>query len=353
MITKRGVIVWISGFLTFLSIMTSFYMVIQLINLGTSTIISPYILSGIFGSLTVETYLWISIIATFLLLGLTSIIIYIRQPPDPELVKLLLKVGGNLAALRKSQEASIAEIVTQMDYGRKVNERFFSNVSTELQEDKKEMASLLEKQSRSVKKLRSDLVSAIEAKSTETGEKLSADLRKQEAVMTGVKRISEEGAKSMKNQLAELEEIKLRLDRIEGTMEPNQANLGSLDNPEDIKGIGPALGSELRMLGINSVGEFLTTDPEVIGGKTRVSKEMAENLQASAQLMMIPGIDSNDADLLVEAGVKSRKELANQDLIELSKKVGEIAKIHVAQGKISNDENPSIEEISTWIRNAR
>ena len=182
---------------------------------------------------------------------------------------------------------------------------------------------------------------------------MSADLKKQETVMIRVKRLSEEGATALKNQSVELEEIKLRLERIEGNMVPIQAKLKTFDNPEDIKGIGPALGKELSGLGITSVGEFLTTDPIIIGEKTRVSQEMAENLQAMAQLMMIPEVDANDAELLIEAGIKSRRELADQDLIQLSRKVGEIAKIYVDQGKISKDEYPTIEEISSWIRLAR
>ena len=79
---------------------------------------------------------------------------------------------------------------------------------------------------------------------------------------------------------------------------------------------------------------------------------MAENLQAAAQLTMVPGVDADDAELLVEAEIKSRRELASQDLIQLSRKVGEIAKVYLAQGKISKEEYPTIEEISSWIRNA-
>jgi hypothetical protein len=353
MTTKRGIIVWISGFVTFLSIIATFYMVVRLINEGAQSIVTPYLFGSIVGSLSVEAYLWIFITATFIFLGLTCIIIYRKQPPNPELVKLLLKIGGNLAALRKSQEASINEIVDQMEYGRKVNQKFFSTVSADIKEDKKEMLELLEKQGRAIRKIRSNLSSVVETKMSEIGEKISADLKKQEAIIMGVKRLNEEGATGLKKQLVETEEIKLRLERIEGNMIPNQATLKSLDNTEEIKGIGPALGSELRMLGINTVGEFLTTDPEVIGEKTRISKEMAENLQASAQLMMIPGVDSNDAEILVEAGVKSQKELANHELLQLSRKVGEIAKIHIAQGKISKDEYPTIEEISSWIRMSR
>jgi predicted RecB family nuclease len=136
-------------------------------------------------------------------------------------------------------------------------------------------------------------------------------------------------------------------------MVPTQAELKSLANPEDIKGIGPSLGKELRDLGINSVGDFLTTDPTIIGEKTRVSQEMAETLQSIGQLMMVPGVNANDAEILLEAGIKSRKALAGQDLINLCRKVNKIAKIYVDQGKISKEEYPTIEEVSSWIRMAR
>ena len=353
MVVKRGVTVWISAFATFLAILSSFAMVILLINEGAGSSVKPYILGSIFGDLSVETYLWISVTTTFIFLGLTCIIAYRKQPPKPEIVKMFLKVGGNLAALRKAQENAIIEMADQMEYDRKVNQKFFNKVNSNFEETNKETLALLAEQRKMIKKARLDLISAIEKKAGETGEKMSADLKKQETVMVGVKRLSEEGATALKNQSVELEEIKLRLERIEGNMVPIQAKLKTLDNPEDIKGIGPALGKELSGIGITSVGEFLTTDPIIIGEKTRVSQEMAENLQAMAQLMMIPGVDANDAELLIEAGIKSRRELADQDLIQLSRKVGEIAKIYVDQGKISKDEYPTIEEISSWIRMSR
>jgi hypothetical protein len=353
MVVKRGITVWIAAFATFLAIMCSFAMVVLLINEEAGSIVRPYIIGSIFGDLSVASYLWICVTTTFIFLGITCIIAYRKQPPDPEIVKMFLKVGGNLAALRKAQEASITEVADQLEYERKVNQKFFNKVNSNFEDANKETLALLAEQRKMIKKARLDLISAIEKRAGETGEKMSADLKKQEAVMIGVKRLSEEGATALKNQSVELEEIKLGLGRIEGNMVPNQAELKSLANPEDIKGIGPSLGKELRGLGITSVGEFLTTDPIIIGEKTRVSQEMAENLQSMAQLMMIPGVDANDAELLIDAGIKSRRELADQDLIQLSRKVGEIAKIYVDQGKISKDEYPTIEEISSWIRMAR
>ena len=353
MVVKRGITVWISAFATFLAILSSFAMVILLINEGAGSIVKPYIIGSIASNLSVESYLWISVTTTFIFLGITCIIAYRKQPPKPEIVKMFLKVGGNLAALRKAQEASITEMADQMEYERKVNHKFFNKVNSNFEETNKETLALLAEQRKTIKKARLDMISTIEKKTDETGEKLSADLKKQGTVMIGVKRLSEEGATALKKQRAELEDIKLRLGRIEGNMVPTQAKLKSLDEAEDIKGIGPALGKELSGLGITSVGEFLTTDPVIIGEKTRVSQEMAENLQAMAQLMMIPGVDANDAEILIDAGIKSRRELMDQDLIQLSRKVGEIAKIYVDQGKISKDEYPTIEEISSWIRMAR
>jgi predicted flap endonuclease-1-like 5' DNA nuclease len=352
LVSKRGIIVWVSIFATFMSIMVSLAMLDLLVNNGAAYVVTPYILGSIFGALSVEAYFWIFITTTFIFLGITCIIIYRRQPPDPELVKLLLKVGGNLAALKKSQETSTAQIAEQMEHNRKVNQRFFSTVSDDLKQNSQETLASLTEQKKTIKKVGSDMVSVLEQKTAESGEKIAADLKRQEAAILGVKRLSEEGTASIKNQKAELEEIKLRLERIEGNIAPNQAMLKSSDNPEDIKGIGPALGKELRSLGINSVGDFLTTDSDIIGEKTRVSNEMAENLQATAQLMMVPGVDSNDAELLVDAGIKSRKELAEHDVIQLSKKVGVLAKIYVDQGKISKDEYPTIEEVASWIRMA-
>jgi predicted flap endonuclease-1-like 5' DNA nuclease len=353
MAIKRGITVWISAFTTFLAILSSFAIVILLLNQGAGAIVRPYILGSIFGDLSVESYLWISVTATFIFLGITCIIAYRKQPPKPEIVKMFLKVGGNLAALRKTQEASITEVADQIEYDRKVNRKFFNKINSNFEEMNKKTLALIAEQRKMVKKAHLDMISAIEKKAVETGEKMSADLKKQETAMIGVKRLSKEGVAALKNQSVELEEIKLRLERIEGNIMPTQAKLKSLDNPEDIKGIGPALGKELKGLGITSVGEFLTTNPVVIGEKTRVTQEMAENLQTTAQLMMIPGVNANDAELLREAGINSRRELADQDSIQLSRKVGEIAKIYVDQGKISKDEYPTIEEISSWIRVAR
>ncbi|MCW4035011.1 MAG: DUF4332 domain-containing protein [Candidatus Bathyarchaeota archaeon] len=352
MFVKRGFYVWITLFATFLGVLFTFNAAMLLINEGATAVVSPYILGTLVSGLSAEAYLWISIVFTCIFMGLTCIIVYRKQPLDPELVKMLLKVGGNLAALRKTQESATAEVAEQMEYNRKVNNKFFSTVTTDIEANSVKTQELLANQEKVVKKVGKDVMAAIETKASESESKTSVELKKQEAVINSVKRLTEESSAALKTQGSALQEIRDKLEGIEGTMSPNQATIKSLDNPEEIKGIGPALGKELRVLGISSVGDFLTTDPVIIGEKTRVSQDMAENLQAMAQLMMVPGVDANDAELLIEAGIKSRRQLADQDVIVLSRKVGEVAKIYLDQGKITKQEYPTIEEIASWIRNA-
>ena len=197
------------------------------------------------------------------------------------------------------------------------------------------------------------MISTIESKTVEIGEKIGLDIKKQESALIAVKNSNEQLASNLKDQQKELEEIQNKLEKIEVSVEENQAKLKSIDSPEEIKGIGPALNKELEDIGISNVGQFLITDAEFIRENTRVSNETAKNLQTLAQLMMIPGIDSNEAEMLIEAGVKSRKQLADQELLPLSKNIGAIAKLYSDQGKILEEEQPTIEKISDWIRKAR
>ncbi|MFQ5759242.1 MAG: DUF4332 domain-containing protein, partial [Candidatus Bathyarchaeia archaeon] len=121
----------------------------------------------------------------------------------------------------------------------------------------------------------------------------------------------------------------------------------------DVKGIGPRLAEELEAMGITNVGEFLTADPAVIDKKSRLTRETAERLQGTVQLLMIPGIETTDVELLEKAGVTNRKELAERDPFELCKKLTEVAKTYVEERKISESEKPTVEEVLSWVKLAK
>ena len=90
-----------------------------------------------------------------------------------------------------------------------------------------------------------------------------------------------------------------------------------------------------------------------IAEKTDMSEKMVEKLQGRAQLAMVPGVKEKDLVLLEEVGVMNRKDLACQEPFELGRKISGIAKVYVAEGKISEAEKPTIEEIYSWIKFAK
>ena len=95
------------------------------------------------------------------------------------------------------------------------------------------------------------------------------------------------------------------------------------------------------------------TDPNVIADKTDMTEKTVEKLQGRAQLAMVPGVQEKDLVLLEEAEVMNRKDLANQDPIELGKKISGIAKVYLQEKKIEEAEIPTIEEVYAWIKAAK
>jgi predicted RecB family nuclease len=80
---------------------------------------------------------------------------------------------------------------------------------------------------------------------------------------------------------------------------------------------------------------------------------VVEKLQARAQLSMVPGVKEKDLILLEELSITSRRQLANQDPIDLSKRINKLFNNLVEKGQISEDEKPTIEEITSWVKFAK
>jgi hypothetical protein len=91
----------------------------------------------------------------------------------------------------------------------------------------------------------------------------------------------------------------------------------------------------------------------VIAEGTEMSEETVEKLQGRAQLAMVPGIKEKELVLLEEVEVMDRKQLAEQDPLELGKKINGVFELCVEKGKITEAEKPTIEEIYSWVKFAR
>lgn len=156
----------------------------------------------------------------------------------------------------------------------------------------------------------------------------------------------------MEKQREQIGEIIERVERLEEDLLP-QPILTSRSKPEEIKGVGPRLGEELRNLGITKVADLLTADSRLVAEETRASRDAVQHFQAIAQLSIIPGISQDHAELLEEVGITTRTQLATQEPLRLSQKLETITKTYIEEGKLDESEKPTVEEIVSWIRRAK
>ena len=362
---KRGIVVWILAFLTFIAALNAVNAIILWATQGLNyTFIPLEPFNRLISGLEVTIYLWASTALTFIFLGFTCVAAFRKPPIDPALIKMFVRLDGNLTANRKTLKDGLEEnkemvgstrmdLLDRLDVNKKAGEKLFQTVDANLDSAKKEILGRLGKQKKEIQTLREELFPAIETSLNNVKEETLKAIGKQARAIQKVERLGTKSAKVMEAQSTELTDMKTRIERIESGLVPFQPKLTSQAEPEKVKGIGPRLGKELRAMGITSVGELLIADPEAVAEKTRASPEMVKHLQTTAQLLMVPGVDENDAELLKEAGVNSIKELADQDPIQLSSKIGEVAKIYVEQGRIPENEKPTIEEIMSWIKQAK
>jgi predicted RecB family nuclease len=159
--------------------------------------------------------------------------------------------------------------------------------------------------------------------------------------------------KTLMKQTEEIENIKLKLTEIENELAKPKPELTSQSDIEEVKGIGKTTGDELRAIGITNVGELIMTEANVVAEKTTTSEKVIEKLQGRAQLALVPGITEKDMILLEEVGIANRKDLADQDAIELGKKINVAFKSCVEEGRMASTEKPTIEQVDSWIKFAK
>ena len=68
---------------------------------------------------------------------------------------------------------------------------------------------------------------------------------------------------------------------------------------------------------------------------------------------MPPGIEETDLSLLEELDITDRASLSTQDPIDLGRKINAIFKEKLAKGKVEENARPSIEDIISWIKDAK
>ena len=184
MTLRKSISVWILGFLTFLAALCSFAVTIYWINEGPNFILQPLLLAGMIsdlvGDLTVQTYLWALLTATFIFFGLTCLVGYKKAPPDPEMLRMFVKIGGNLAALQSNQEGMATELSERIETGKQISREYFKKIDTNFEQSKEEMFTALHNHEKVIQKSRRELSSIFGTKLAKSREELLSVLRKQE-----------------------------------------------------------------------------------------------------------------------------------------------------------------------------
>jgi predicted flap endonuclease-1-like 5' DNA nuclease len=316
----KGTWVWISAFLTFVAGLNVFNAVMLLTLRGSDFIIELSIFDFKLSIVSALAYFLIATITTFVLLGLTFFFMFRGLPSDPNVLQRLSKVEASLALSANMLENMQIGFFRRLEDNEKTTDESLQKMSMSLDEARKETSNALEKQRKALQEVRKE-------------NKKNADI--------------------VKKQATEVTGVRKRVQKIEKVLSPAKAKLTSKSKLEAVKGVKPRFAEGLKTMGITKVGQFLTTDPAVIAGKTMELHETVTNLQAQAQLLMVPSVDPNDAELLVKAGITSRKELADQDPVQLCRAIVNIANTYVEKGKMSASHVPTIDEVWSWIRSAK
>lgn len=333
----KGTAIWILGFFAFLAGLNAVNAVFLWAQLGPETIIQPYLIGSLIGGLSIATYLWISILATFVFLGMTLSNI-IGKLPDPTVLDNVMEKVNNL---QKDQNV-LEKIKTRLmiiDASLSDIRRGFLDGFTEQRED--------------IRKIRGELFNKFGKKLADFEQEMTKQLGKMEKSVQKAEQTNKKNATTIKKQMKEITNIKLKMERLEEELAKPKPRLTSQSELKKVKGIGTHLANELKGIGIKSVGELILTDPLIIAEKTGASQRTVEKLQGRAQLLMVPGIKEKDIILLEELDITTRKRLADQDPIELGMKMNGILKAYVRKGKISEAEKPTIERIDSWIKFAK
>jgi nucleotidyltransferase/DNA polymerase involved in DNA repair len=373
-VTLQGKAIWALGFFSFLSILNTITAIVLAINLGIENTFNPYLIDSLTGGIPVYVYLSASIIAALAFLGATSIKLVtelsnkallneinarvttvesgqkLQQKFLESLQARVFLVDESVNSMRKEVAKAFGE---QGEEIKQVQAKLVDKFDSELVDLKREMAKQIGKQTEEIKKLETNLAKMVTKNLDDTKDELASQIVGLGNIMARHERNNKKSEKAILQQGEEIANVKLELERLEEELGSPKPQLTSDCEPEDVRGIGENTGKELRAMGIKNVGELVLTDPAVIAEGTDMSEKTVEKLQGRAQLAMVSGIKEKDLILLEEVEVMNRKELAEQDPMELGKKINSVFALCVEKGKLSETEKPTIEEIYSWVKFAR
>lgn len=128
-------------------------------------------------------------------------------------------------------------------------------------------------------------------------------------------------------------------------------NMDECYDVEEVEGIGPSYGKQLRNMGIdttcNMVRAFFDNDENIkkAAKSIKVQPEAIKAWTSMADLMKLPGVGGQYAELMQVVGISSREELANANASALYNKM-----VDFNQKSPIVPDVPSLETLSQWIK---
>lgn len=156
--------------------------------------------------------------------------------------------------------------------------------------------------------------------------------------------------KTITKQRTEIVGLQSKIEQLENELAKPKPVLTSQSNVEEIKGIGPKTATLLNEMGITNVGDLVIADATTVAEKIGSSEKNVEKLLNKAQLLMVPGLSEKHIILLEEVEITDKKSIAEQDPIELSRKINGIFKATVEKGQVSEEDKPTLEDITSWVK---
>jgi hypothetical protein len=362
--------IWILGFFSLWAGANVINATIMWFNLGPTGTFTPYLLGDLIGAIPVYVYLLISVIATLAFIGGASQKV-LSELSVVDQMSAIDEKTKRLQAGQESQRNVLEDVQNKVSIVDESIQSTSGKLSKELANQGSAIKQSVEAGDRSqqkvldglqgrmalvdeslndVKKTLAEHAELIQGIGTGLAETVRSQLTDVKGALAKLESRDEKTVVAIGKQRDEIEEIKLKLERLEVSLVTAKSLLTSQSNVEDVKGIGPIKGADLKEIGITNAGDLIMADPKVVAEKMGSSDKTVEKLQGRAQLSMIPGLKEKDLLLLEELDITDRKSLSLQDPFELGKKINAIFKVNLAAGKVSETDRPTIEEIDSWVK---
>lgn len=333
MTSKKAFAIWILIIFAFLTVLSTLHAWILWQTEGVNMIT---ILSF---PMEVTTYFTAALIATFFFLGAICFVVFHRDSLDLPLFQLSRDFEEKLHVKSEEIKSSTDEAITKLglrEYQLKETLQALQKKLEELEIKLKESMAGHGKILEATQKKLMEMEYKID-KGQVINKELPVLRKKLQAIET------------VEKDLKSIQEIVSKLDLCPKPYITSTADLSVLGG----KILKPNTVEQLKQSGMVRVEDLILKSPVEIALTNAMSENEAKSLQSVIQLLMVPGIHHEDAVLLLKSGVNSKQELALQDTFSLGARVAKTAELYVQEGKITENERPTLEEIASWIKLAK